>query len=248
MPPGVCPGPQSKVPVPGSRDNVAKAAEAYFFERLTTRYRSLGYECFSEFGYADASTFRRWARLIRHRRRDLDRVLGLLYDHADAIGKPDFIAVKAYHGVVAEVGTVDDRSDKQRQLNRRLRVLTGVSDTYERTALPGAGGRQAPRWEAAGYRPPVGPVTFDCGAYLICTAPTWASPRPPAGVLLYEVHRRAGDGDRVPVPSTAASQRNLRTSSESPSETPPPSASRRPPPPPGTCWTASRRSARTSPA
>src|SRR4051794_35253527 len=93
-----CPGPLTKVGVPGSTRYVAAAAERYFVARLRAHYRGLGYECFAEYEYAGGTTSKKGAHGLRHRHPAMDRVLRLLGAEINRTKKPDFLAFKEFHG------------------------------------------------------------------------------------------------------------------------------------------------------
>lgn len=215
-----CPGGVSRVPVrEGSAEDIV--AEAYFFERLRSHYKPLGYHCFTQYDYAGtvSTVVKNTQDGIRRSNSDpqVDAILEMLWEKFPY--KPDFLAICGSGGVIAEVGTVDQRRDKINQVRRNLELLRSISQFGYFPQMP-------IRWEAAAFRPSEGPVMIPMPASSrsICTAPTWRqyswreekykpsgiSQRTsrgirdvPEGVLLYEVHQarrhRQTEPMRVPV-------------------------------------------------
>ncbi len=142
---------------------------------------------------------------MSHRQPSLSKILDMLNDRFRY--KPDFLALRGTHGVIAEVGTVRGCRDKVREIRMKLENLKVLSFASSREFPYGP-----PTWHPADYRPSEGPVVIPIGKYQVCTWPTWPEKRGlPAlepGVLIYEVHQRAQKQyEPVRVPALSPSQK-----------------------------------------
>ncbi len=210
------------LPVPQGDTKVYNLAEMYFVNRLTANFRPKGYECYLEYEYAGGRTVMPVIPFAGHLDPAKARILEMLQGGYDSYGfrttkpkttpgkakesgfqKPDFLAFTAHRGVVGEIGTAAMRSEKQRQLNGRIRDLQRLVDagalahTYESIGQPVQWSGM--NWYAADYHPEEGAVLIPVDDdRVISTHPTFVQKQP--GLYLYQLLRYRRHRMRIGVP------------------------------------------------
>jgi len=219
--------------VPRGDKAVYGLAEVYFVERLTAHFFPLGYDCYREYEYGGGSTFMPTIPTVSHTDPNKARILRMLQGGDDAFGfrhmkpkktpdgleergfqKPDFLAFRAYDGVVGEIGTEEMRTDKMKQLNDRLRDLRLLVEEEVEVEIQASAGEPVEwhgmTWRAAPYHPEEGPVVIPVDEdRLISTVPTFEPETD--GLYLYQLLRyqrhRLPIGDPVAVPRLSPEMR-----------------------------------------
>jgi hypothetical protein len=210
--------------VPKGGKDVYTLAETYFTLALTAHYRPKNYECYREYEYMGGSTFAPVDATVSHLDPAKARVLRMLQGSNSAYGfkflepkvvenklkdrgfqKPDFLAFRANDGVIAEIGTFDMRDEKAKQVQDRLRDLTGLVREELKAQSYKNIGRPIPwsgmTWRASDYLPESGPVLIPVDENrVISTEPTFSFAKP--GVYLYQLY--LSEGHRLPKGSPVA--------------------------------------------